>query len=55
MNAARALQYVKQANELAVRLATSVPIGSDAGGENISLLRNLESAEKDLTPPAEGV
>jgi len=48
MNAARALQYVKQANELAVRLA-------DAGGEYISLLRNLESAEKDLTPPAEGV
>ncbi len=51
MNTDRAIQYVRQALELLGRLEGRVSIPVDTLGEYISLKRNLESAEADLTPP----
>ena len=50
MNADRALAYVKQAITRAAELRAQVVLTPDAAPIFVSLVRNLESAETDLTP-----
>ena len=53
-NQDRAYNYVAQALELYRNLDGKVTVPSDDVGRWVSLGRNLESAQADLTPPTEG-
>ena len=53
-NQARAYDYVTQALEHYRALEALVSVPSDNVGQWVSLGRNLESAQADLTPPTEG-
>ncbi len=53
-NQDRAYQFVTQALEHYRKLDTLVTVPSDHAGRWVSLGRNLESAQTDLTPPKEG-
>ncbi len=53
-NQQRAYEYVTQALEHYRKLDTLVTVPSDEVGRWVSLGRNLESAQADLTPPTEG-
>jgi len=53
-NPDRALRYVIQALDRLTELEGKVSFGVDATGVAVSLRRNLESAQADLTPPTQG-
>jgi len=50
-NPDRAYQYVLQARALFAQIEKRATVPADLTGEMVSLRRNLESAEADLTPP----
>ncbi len=53
-NQDRAYNYVTQALEHYRELDKTVTVPPDDVGRWVSLARNLESAQTDLTPPTEG-